>query len=234
MNVFIVFAHHEPQSFNGALLRQAQRVLGEAGHTVRVSDLHAMRFDPVSDRRNFTGAKDAAYLKQQQEELHASRTDGFAPDVKAEIEKLFWCDALLFQFPLWWYGLPAILKGWCDRVLAMGVIYGGGKWYDDGAFQGRRAMLSLTTGGGPGMFDPQGLAGDLDMLLYPVNHGILRFVGFDVLPPFVAWGPARAGEEQRAAYLEQFGRRLTTLWDTRPIAYPALSEYEKGTWVRKE
>jgi len=53
MNVFIVHAHAEPKSFKGALLRTAQTSLGAAGHTVVVSDLYAMKFDPVSedDRR---------------------------------------------------------------------------------------------------------------------------------------------------------------------------------------
>lgn len=53
MNILIVHAHHEPQSFSSALCRQAASTLKTAGHEVVVSDLWAMRFDPVSDRRNF-------------------------------------------------------------------------------------------------------------------------------------------------------------------------------------
>jgi len=58
MNVFLINAHAEPQSFNGAMFRTAQATLRVAGHTVTVSDLYAMKFDPVSDRRNFTSVKD--------------------------------------------------------------------------------------------------------------------------------------------------------------------------------
>jgi NAD(P)H dehydrogenase (quinone) len=57
MNVFLVNAHAEPRSFNGALFRTAQDTLRAAGHAVTVSDLYAMKFDPVSDRRNFTSVK---------------------------------------------------------------------------------------------------------------------------------------------------------------------------------
>ncbi len=146
MKYFIVHAHAEPQSFNSALTYQAQEVLTAAGHEVIVSDLYAMQFDPVSDRRNFTSQKDPDYFKQQVEEKYASEIDGFALDIQAELEKLDWCDVLIFQFPLWWFGLPAILKGWVDKVFVMGRVYGGGKWYDNGAFQGKKAMLSLTTG----------------------------------------------------------------------------------------
>jgi putative NADPH-quinone reductase len=73
MNVFLVLAHPEPRSFNAALTRTAVETLERAGHTTDVSDLYAMRFDPVSDRRNFTTVKDAAYYKQQAEEQHATQ-----------------------------------------------------------------------------------------------------------------------------------------------------------------
>ena len=84
------------------------------------SDLYRMRFNPVSDRRNFTTVKDADCLKLQVEEAWASESGGFAPDIEAELRKLEACDLLILQFPLWWFGLPAIMKGWVDRVLAMG------------------------------------------------------------------------------------------------------------------
>ena len=88
MKVFIVHAHAEPKSFNGALFRTAQETLRSAGHTVMVSDLYAMKFDPVSDRRNFTTVQNAEFFKQQLEEMHATQTGGFAPDVEAELRKL--------------------------------------------------------------------------------------------------------------------------------------------------
>jgi NAD(P)H dehydrogenase (quinone) len=110
MRVFLVHAHHEPASFNGALTREATASLGAAGHEVVVSDLYAMRFDPVSDRRNFTTVKDPACLKQQNEESYASEHDGYAVELQSEMDKLAWCDALVLQFPLGWLGLPAILK----------------------------------------------------------------------------------------------------------------------------
>jgi NAD(P)H dehydrogenase (quinone) len=95
-----------------------------------------MGFDPVSDRQNFTTPADGDYLKQQGEEAHATAHGGFATDIKAELEKLDWCDVLIFQFPIWWFGLPAILKGWVVRVFALDRIYGGGRWFDNGYFKG--------------------------------------------------------------------------------------------------
>ncbi|ATB43107.1 NAD(P)H oxidoreductase YRKL [Cystobacter fuscus] len=233
MNVFIVHAHPEPQSFNGALTRHAQKVLTAQGHQVVVSDLHAMGWDPVSDRRNFVTRKDPTFFKQQQEELHAGAHDGFAPEIKAELDKLLRCDVLIFQFPIWWFSLPAILKGWVDRVFAMGTIYGGGRWFDTGVLRGKRAMLSLTTGGGEPQFSEDGLFGSLEQLLLPIHHGIFRFTGLDVLPPFVAWSVAHVGEEARARYLEAYGQRLVSLETTELLRFPSFSEFEPKTLTRK-
>jgi len=211
MNVFIVYAHAEPKSFNGALLQTACETLEQQGHAVKVSDLHAMNFDPVSSRANFTTVSDPNYLKLQVEEMFAAKVGGFAPCLKAEMDKLLWCDLLLLQFPLWWFGLPAILKGWIDRVFAMGFAYGGGKIYETGVFRGKRAMCSLTTGGPGPMYAPGGRNGEIDMVLFPIQHGMFSFCGFDVLPPYVAYGPAHLNDEDRQRYLAEFTARLKSL-----------------------
>jgi NAD(P)H dehydrogenase (quinone) len=236
MKVFIVHAHAEPKSFNGALTRHAKTVLEAAGHEVKISDLYAMKFDPVSDRRNFTSIKDPDYYRQQTEETYANEVNGFVPEILAELEKLEWCDVLIFQFPLWWFSMPAILKGWVDRVFAIGRVYGGGKWYDNGVFQGKKAMLSLTTGGGEGVertYSDIGLNGNIHHILFPINHGILRFVGFDVLPPFIAWGVSRASDEKRKADLEAYKQRLLSILETEPIAYPSLADYDEHLQLKQ-
>ena len=215
MRVFIVHAHAEPQSFNGALTRAARESLEAAGHEVEVSDLYAMNFDPVSDRRNFTTVKDPGYFKQQLEEMH----------IEAEMEKLFRCDALVLQFPLWWFGMPAILKGWVDRVFAMGRVYGGGRWYTNGVFKGKRAICSVTIGGPESMYQPDGLNGDIHQILFSIHHGMLYFAGFTVLPPFLTHQPARITAEERAARLDAWRFHVTALDRHEPLSYPPLDAY---------
>jgi NAD(P)H dehydrogenase (quinone) len=111
MKVLVVLAHPEPLSFNGAMFRTAVETLTMEGHEVETSDLYQMDFDPVSGRHNFTTVKDSNYFKQQMEEMHSTDSDGFADDIETEIEKMEWCDLMIWQFPLWWFGLPGILKG---------------------------------------------------------------------------------------------------------------------------
>jgi NAD(P)H dehydrogenase (quinone) len=218
MNVLIVFAHPEPKSFNGAMFDTAVRELQEAGHAVATSDLYRMGFDPVSDRHNFTTVKDADFLKLQVEETHASETGGFAPEIEAELGKLEACDLLILQFPMWWFGMPAILKGWVDRVMAMGRTYGYGSIYQTGKFRGKRAMLSLTTGGPEEAYRKGGFNGDIEAILRPVQRGVLEFLGFEVLAPQIHYGPVRAEAAQRHAWLAGYGERLRSIHAEAPIA----------------
>jgi len=211
MNVLLVLAHPERRSFNGAMFDTALDTLGAAGHNVVTSDLYRMGFDPVSSRRNFTSVKDADYLKLQIEEMHASEVNGFAVEVDTEIAKIESADLMIWQFPLWWFGLPAILKGWVDRVFAMGRTYGNGHIYDTGKFTGKKALLSLTTGGPEAAYLADGFNGDLNAILRPIQRGVLKFTGFSVLAPQVVYGPVRANDAQRATWLESWALRLESI-----------------------
>lgn len=227
MRILIVHAHPEQKSFNGAMTRAATEALTSVGHDTVVSDLYAMKFNPVSGRNNFMTIRDASYFKQQEEEAYATANNGFAPDIQTEMDKLFWCDALILQFPLWWFGLPAILKGWVDRVFAAGGrVYGGGKWYDRGVFAGKRAMCSVTIGGPPPMYSESGLNGPIASLLFPINHGMLYFTGFTVIEPFLVHAPARLQEKERAAELARYCERVLGLSTAPTIRYPKLSDFD--------
>jgi NAD(P)H dehydrogenase (quinone) len=217
MKVFLVYWHPEPRSFNAAMFRTAIETLSTAGHEVMTSDLHAMRFDPVSSRSNFTTVKDPDYFKPQVEEAYATEMNGFAPDVEAEIRKVEGCDLMIWQFPLWWFGLPAVLKGWVDRVFAMQRTYGGGRIYQSGVFRGKRAMLSLSTGGPEQAYVEGGLQGDISGILRPVQRGVLQFLGFDVLAPQIVYGPARMTNDQRTIALATYARRLQSIGSESPI-----------------
>lgn len=212
MHVLIVHAHPEPRSFNGAMKDLAVETLREAGHTVEVSDLYAMRFNPVTDASDFRGERaDPAYLSIATEQTKAYQTGTLAPDIAAEQEKLRRADLLILQFPVWWFGMPAILKGWADRVFARGFAYMPGRKYDTGMFKGKLAMVAATTGTSADTYAPDGIDGDILTVLWPIHNGLLRYSGFDVLTPFVAYMPGRIGPEARQACLESYRKRLGDL-----------------------
>ena len=217
MRVFIVYWHPEPQSFNAAMFQAACETFEAAGHEVRTSDLHQMRFDPVSSRKNFTTVKDPNYLKLQIEEMYATEMNGFSKEIESEIRKIEWCELMIWQFPLWWFGLPAVLKGWVDRVLAMERTYGGSRFYQSGVFRGKRALLSLTTGGPEDAYLKGAFNGDIAGILRPVHRGILQFVGFDVLAPQIVYGPVHLTDEQRKQALASYTERLQAIGSEVPI-----------------
>ena len=128
MNVLIVYAHPEPKSFNGAMKDLAVETLTKAGHEVVVSDLYAQNFDPVAGPHDVTERLNSDYFNLALEQGNAADNDLFPPDIQAEIDKVRAADFLLVQFPMWWTSVPAILKGWIDRVLAYKVAYGLGEW----------------------------------------------------------------------------------------------------------
>lgn len=217
MKTFIVYWHQEPKSFNGALFRVACEVLAAAGHEVKTSDLNELRFDPASSRKNFAAVKDPDYFKQQVEEMNATELNSFSSEIESEIQKIEWCDLMIWQFPLWWFGLPAVLKGWVDRVFAMGRTYGRDHIYENGVFRGKRALLSLTTGGPEEAYRQGGFNGDIAAILRPVHRGMLQFVGFDVLSPQIVYGPVHMTDDERKRHIAVYAARLQRISEESPM-----------------
>jgi len=216
MHVLIVHAHPEPQSFNGALTQLAVETLEAAGHGVEVSDLYRMRFKAVADAEDFMGPRnDPDRFDLAMEQTRACAEGTLSADIRAEQDKVARADLIIFQFPMWWFGMPAILKGWADRVFARGFAYIAGRKYDTGFFKGKLAMVSVTTGTSADTYAPDGIDGDLNDILWPIHNGLFRYTGCDVLPPFAAFMPGRVGEDQRQAYLDAWRDRLLTI-DTTP------------------
>jgi len=217
LNILIVLAHPEPRSFNGAMFDTAVATLEAEGHTVVTSDLYRLGFNPVSSRANFRSVKDADHLKLQVEERHATEVGGFSQELEAEIAQVEAADLMIWQFPLWWFGMPGILKGWVDRVFAAGRAYGLGQRYETGMFRGKRALLSLTTGGPPEGYAAEGANGDIAGILRPIQRGMLEFTGFEVLAPEVHFGPARVELAEREAWLASWAQRLKNIHNEKCI-----------------
>ncbi len=100
----------------------------------------------------------------------------------------------------------------------MGRAYGGGRVYDTGMFKGKRALLSLTTGGPEDAYTAEGFNGDLDAILRPIHRGMLQFTGFAVLAPHIVYAPVRAETEQRVAWLQAWAERLRRIESEQPIS----------------
>ncbi|MFG2720171.1 NAD(P)H-dependent oxidoreductase [Streptomyces sp. NPDC048416] len=226
MKTLIVHAHPEPKSLNSSLKDLAVSTLENAGHEVRVSDLYAMNWKAVVDATDY-GPAASSPLQVARDSGRAFDTGTLSPDVRAEQEKLLWADTIIFQFPLWWYTMPAILKGWVDRVFTFHFAYGVGEHSDtkygerfgEGTLAGRRALLSVTVGGPESHYGARGINGPIDDLLFPIHHGILYYPGLEVLPPFVLHGADRMTAEDYPGVAKAWQQRLHTLESTDPIPF---------------
>ncbi|OQA75368.1 MAG: General stress protein 14 [Lentisphaerae bacterium ADurb.Bin242] len=215
MNVFIVYYHPEEKSFNHAMFQRACETLKRESADLKTSDLKAMKFDPMPGRSAYKTVKDPTCFKQQIEELHATEQNSFADFIEEEIRKMEWCDLMIWQFPMWWFGLPSVLKGWTERVFALGRVYNGAHLYENGLFKDKRAMLSFTTGAPADAYKEGGLNGDIHKIILPIRRGI-EFLGFSVLEPNIVFAPAHISEEARKKALDDYSVRIGELLKTVP------------------
>ncbi|CAE6851690.1 Glutathione-regulated potassium-efflux system ancillary protein KefF [Paraburkholderia aspalathi] len=226
MKVLIVHAHPEPQSFTASMQRHAVETLQAQGHEVIVSDLYAMNWNPVVSAADFGTRKNSDYLVYALEQRENVAAGTIAPDIRAELDKLLECDLVIFSFPLFWCSVPAIIKGWIDRVLVSGKVYGGQRFYDRGGMRGKRAMLAYTCGGRDFMFDAEGVHGEMDLMLRHVLRGTLGYAGFEVLPSFVAYHVPYIKPAEREAMLGRYGDYLTKLDQLEPLSFPSLDDFD--------
>lgn len=232
MNVFIVHAHPEPQSFCAAMKNAAVETLSAAGHGVVVTDLYAMRFNPVASAADFLDRADPDYLVYALEQRHAYETGTLAADIAAEVEKLKAADLLLLSFPLFWFSAPAILKGWIDRVLLSGLTYGGKRFYDRGGLSGKKASIGITLGARPHMFGPDAIHGELETMLRPILRGTLWYTGMQVLPPFYAYHVPYITAKARAAVLAEWRNWLLSLQRASPLSFPRLDDFDERLYPK--
>ena len=178
-NVLLVYAHPESRSLNGAIKDLTISTLKAAGHDVVVSDLYAMHWKAVADAGDFTdeAAGDRFYYARSSARGYKAGTQ--TKDIEIEQKKLVAADGVILQFPLWWFSMPAILKGWIDRVFAYGLAYGigyeGGRYgtrYGEGSFVGKRALICITAGGQASHFSDRGVNGaiDRDQRIRPITQ----------------------------------------------------------------
>ena len=201
----------EPASFNAALTEVAGTTLRERGFSVDISDLYREKFDPCERAEHYANRDDRAVFSSLGEQRHAFETNTLPEDVQREIARPERADLVVFQFPIWWHGQPAILKGWFDRIFVSGRLYTSAMRYDRGYFRGRKAVCSVTTGAPEIAFGPGSRGGDIERILWSTHYS-LHYMGFHVLPPFVAFGIQGHGY----AYSDEYSnnRRLILYRDT--------------------
>lgn len=138
--VHVVYAHPRPRSFTHEVLDAFLSGLGDAGHTYTVSDLYAMGFRAEMTPSEYE--REAAYRAEAP----------IADDVAAEQAHLDAADAWAFIYPVWWSDVPAVLKGWFDRVWTVGFAY-----KTDASYRAEKALVLCTCGFSVAELERQGI-----------------------------------------------------------------------------
>ena len=233
MHALIVHCHPEPASFNAAMTEVSKATLRQRGFSVEVSDLYGEAFDPREHAGHYRKRENGCVFSPLGEQRHAFRTDTLPTDVQREIARLERADLVVLQFPIWWHSQPAMLKGWFDRVFVSGGLYTSSMRYDRGYFRGRKAVCSVTTGAPEIAFGPGSRGGSIDQILWSTHYS-LHYMGFRVLPPFVAFGTQGHGytytdedgnSRRLRLYRENWKQRLNTLDRDTPIAFPGWDDW---------
>jgi putative NADPH-quinone reductase len=135
VKALVVYCHPRPESFTAAVRDVVLARLDQHGAETRLIDLYALGFDPVLPVQTLRDYADKA-----------RNTHG----MEQSVADLLWCDTLIFVYPTWWYGMPAMLKGWLDRVLLPGVAFmmpeGAGGAIRPGLTRIRRLAVFTTCG----------------------------------------------------------------------------------------
>jgi NAD(P)H dehydrogenase (quinone) len=156
MNHLIIFAHPNPASFGSALCREFVKSSESKGNKVQVRNLYEIAFNPVLSAADLT-----------------SLENGIVPaDIKAEHAYITEADHLTFIYPVWWGGMPAIMKGYIDRVFSYGFAYEYNETGVKGLLAGKRGSIICTSGASNEEYEKAGM------------HAAMRLVAEEVICAF--------------------------------------------------
>ena len=162
MKYLVVYAHPNPKSFNHAIKEEIVAKLKREGHEYVVRDLNELKFHPVLSGSDFTSFK-----------------QGKMPDdIKREQDHIRNADVLIFIYPTWWYGMPAILKGYIDRVFSYGFAYEFNEKGLQGLLPDKKVIIFNTTGG-PAEYYAE--AGYNDAIRKTIDAGTFELCAMKVL-----------------------------------------------------
>lgn len=160
MNHLVIYAHPNPASFNHAIMETTVNTLEAKGHKVDVRDLYALKFQPVLTGEDIVGFKE----------------NNITPDIQKEQEFVTKADTIILIYPIWWAGLPAIIKGYIDRVFAYGFAYRYGEEGVISLLKGKKGIVINTQGSPTDYYDQIGMT---ESLRKTSDTGIFSFVGIE-------------------------------------------------------
>ncbi|MDF2515146.1 MAG: wrbA [Sphingobacterium sp.] len=194
MKHLIIYAHPNQESLNAQFKQCIEKMLEQRGLEVIVRDLYSIRFDPVLSLDDMTGQR-----------------KGIVNDlIKKEQEYISWADLVTFIYPIWWTGMPAIMKGYIDKVFSYGFAYSYDQGMQKGLLRGKQAIIINTHGKSNEEYAAIGMD---KALLLTSDKGIYTYCGFQVEEHFFFDKADRASTETIEIWLS----KIRNVYTTNPI-----------------
>lgn len=184
MKYLIIYAHPSPKSLNSQFKDELVRHLELLGSDVVVRDLYQLNFDPVLSLDDMAG----------------QRAGLVADEIREEQQFIVWADCLTIIHPIWWTGLPAIMKGYIDRVFSYGFAYRYDNGVQKGLLSGKKVMIINTHGKSHAEYAATGMDQALSLTS---DSGIYRYVGLEIRKHFFFDGADRPAEADISEWKKQ-------------------------------
>ncbi len=162
MKHLVIYANPNDNSFNHSVLDNITQKYLSLGHQVTLRNLYKMNWNPI-------------LTTQDLETIHSGQMPA---DIAHEQELIKQADILTIIYPVWWTGMPAILKGYFDRVFAFGFAYGITDKGIEGLLKGKKALLLSSTGQPKEVYEASGMYRAMNMT---TDTGIFEFCGIEVI-----------------------------------------------------
>jgi NAD(P)H dehydrogenase (quinone) len=189
MKINIIYSNHHHGNFNEELLEKIKAHLLREGHEFVVRDLYKLDFNPVLKTRDF--------------ELISS--GNIPEDIGREQDFVRWADMLIFIYPVWWGGMPAIVKGYIDRIFSWGFAY---KSNGNGPYPlltNKKVMIMSTMGQSREEYE-NGMFQSMNLIN---TEGIFGFCGIEVVGQHYFTSIHNITQVQKEEYLDQAVRAIT-------------------------
>ncbi|MCS3869415.1 NAD(P)H dehydrogenase (quinone) [Chryseobacterium ginsenosidimutans] len=161
MKHLIIYAHPNPESLNSYLKQTLIEHLWDSGDEVIVRDLYELNFSPVLSL----------------EDMQGQRLGKVSEEVKQEQEFISWADHITFIYPIWWTGMPAIMKGFIDRVFSYGFAYRYDGGIQNGLLTGKQTTVINTHGKSKAEYENIGMDKALSLTS---DKGIFTYSGLEI------------------------------------------------------
>jgi len=192
-NTLIIFGHPNPDSFNGAILKTVENKLKEKQYKFISKNLYQLNFNPILTMNDFARMRNSTVTN----------------DIAIEHSDIEWAKNIIFIYPIWWAGQPAIVKGWIDRVFSRGFAYAP---QEDGTVKGllsdKTVMVFTTSGSSEENMNQSGMTAAMEKVMM---EGILGFCGISTMLYKNLYEIPATTDEQRNMMLDEIDYLINAL-----------------------